>query len=106
MLTNDSNDLHFRIKNYLKALQQHLSSQFARQLSRGPGYSHWTFCSLAKRSRFRSKGVHEEEAELHQTLSHMIPTEHTVDQKSRSNIGKQLNGNIGVTEQINDKKKK
>lgn len=69
--------------NYLEALQQHLSSQLARQLSRGPRHGGGPFSSLPERSRFGSKRVHEEEAQLHQALSHMVPAEHAADHREQ-----------------------
>lgn len=73
-------------KNYLKALQEHMSSQFTRLLSWSPGHRTRTFCSLTKRSRFGSKSIHEGEAKLYQTLSHMIPTKHAARTSVRSHI--------------------
>lgn len=66
------------IIKYLKALQEHLSSQLTGLLSGGPGYGGGggPFCDLAKWSRFGSECIHEEEAQLHQPLGHMIPTKH------------------------------
>lgn len=73
---------------YLKALQEHPSSQLACLLSRGPDYGHRPFCGLTKWSRFGSKCIHKEEAQLHQPLGHMIPTEHTAHRKSRIHVKK------------------
>lgn len=70
-----------KYNNHLKALQEHLSSQFTCLLSWSPGHSTRTFCSFTKWSRFGSKSIHEGEAKLYQTLSHMIPTKHAAQRK-------------------------
>jgi len=65
-----------KTKCYLKALEEHLTSQLTCLLSWGPGYSSRPLYSLAKWSWLGSKCIHEEEAQLHQPLGHMVPPKH------------------------------
>lgn len=80
-ITSQSCGNAIKYDDHLKALQEHLSSQFTCLLSWSPAHSSRTFCSLTKWSRFGSKSIHQGKAKLYQTLSHMIPTKHAAQHK-------------------------